>query len=97
MQYTLPAFAEGVAINATYSSAGENNEGSTAFGLTFTGVEGLSVSLGQGNNNGTVGVDIEQTVMSASYAIGSFTVGFTESEQEQSGATTSDDEFSAMG
>jgi outer membrane protein OmpU len=35
--------------------------------------------------------------MHAKYAFGSFTVGFTESEQDQSGATTSDDEFSAHG
>ena len=35
--------------------------------------------------------------MYAKYAFGSFTVGFQDSEQEQSGATTSDDEFSAHG
>ena len=35
--------------------------------------------------------------MYAKYAFGSFTVGVQESEQEQSGATTSDDEMSIHG
>jgi outer membrane protein OmpU len=84
--YSLPTFADGVAVTASYASDGENNEGSTAFGLTFTGVEGLSVSLGQGNDNDTVGVDIEQTVMKASYAIGSFTVGYSNNDYDHTTA-----------
>ena len=35
--------------------------------------------------------------MYAKYAFGSFTIGAQEGEQDQSGATTSDDEFSAIG
>ena len=35
--------------------------------------------------------------MYAKYAFGSFTVGVQESEQSQEGATTSDDDFSAVG
>ena len=86
VSYTLPTLAEGMSISASYASAGENNEGSTAFGLTYTGMEGLTVKLGQGNNNGTVGVDIEQTVMSASYAFGSFTVGYSNNDYDHTTA-----------
>jgi len=75
--YTLPTIAEGVAVSASYDSAGENNEGSTAFGATFTGVEGLSVSIGTGETNSTIDVDIEQTVFKASYALGPVTVGYS--------------------
>jgi len=92
--YTLPALADGVAISASYASDGEDHEGSTAFGLTYTGVEGLSVSLGQGNNNGTVAVDIEQTVMKASYAFGPITVGYSNSDYDHT-TSTSDQETSA--
>jgi len=49
-------------------------------------MEGLTVSLGQGNNNSTVGVDIEQTVMSASYAFGSFTVGYSNNDYDHTTA-----------
>jgi len=84
--YTLPELAEGMSVSASYASDGANNEGSTAFGLTYTGMEGLTVKLGQGNNNATVGVDIEQTVMSASYAIGSFTVGYSNNDYDHTTA-----------
>jgi outer membrane protein OmpU len=86
VSYTLPTLADGVSISASYASDGENLEGSTAFGLTYTGMEGLTVSLGQGNNNSTVGVDIEQTVMSASYAFGSFTVGYSNNDYDHTTA-----------
>ena len=84
--YTLPELADGMSVSASYASDLENNEGSTAFGLTYTGMEGLTVSLGQGNDNSTVGVDIEQTVMSASYAFGSFTVGYSNNDYDHTTA-----------
>jgi len=80
--YTLPALADGVAASVSYASEGENNEGSTALGITFTGVEGLTVNLGKGDNKATVGTDIEQTVMSASYAIGPVTVGYSNNDYD---------------
>jgi len=80
--YTLPTIAEGVAVSASYDSAGENNEGSTAFGATFTGVEGLSVSIGTGETNSTIDVDIEQTVFKASYALGPVTVGYSNNDYD---------------
>jgi outer membrane protein OmpU len=84
--YTLPTLADGVAITASYASAGENNEGSTAFGLVYTGVEGLSVSLGKGDDNGTVGSDREQTIMKASYAYGPITVGYSNNDYDHTTA-----------
>jgi outer membrane protein OmpU len=80
--YTLPALADGVAASVSYASEGANNEGSTALGITFTGVEGLTVNLGKGDNKATVGTDIEQTVMSASYAIGPVTVGYSNNDYD---------------
>ena len=84
--YTLPALADGVSASVSYASDGENNEGSTAIGITFTGVEGLTVNLGKGDNKATVGTDIEQTVMSASYAFGSFTVGYSNNDYDHTTA-----------
>jgi outer membrane protein OmpU len=68
-----------------------------SWALAYTGVEGLTVGYAVDDNgfNGTSKYETE--VMYANYAFGSFTVGFTESEQDQSGATAGDDEFSAMG
>ena len=86
--YTLPSLVEGVSISGSYASAGENHEGSTALGLTYTGIEGLSVSLGQGNTNSAVNVDVEQTVMKASYAYGPITVGYSDSEIDHTTAAS---------
>jgi len=84
--YTLPALADGVSASLSYASEGENNEGSTALGITFTGVDGLTVNLGKGDNKATVGTDIEQTVMSASYAFGPVTVGYSNNDYDHTTA-----------
>jgi outer membrane protein OmpU len=72
--YTLPTMVDGLAAAVSYTNEGETHEASTAFGITYTGVEGLSVSYGQGESSGTINVDADQTIMKASYAIGSFTL-----------------------
>ena len=72
--YTLPTMVDGLAAAVSYTNEGETYEASTAFGITYTGVEGLSVSYGQGESSGTINVDADQTIMKASYAIGSFTL-----------------------
>jgi outer membrane protein OmpU len=96
VQYTLPSFAEGVAINATYASAGENNEGSTALGLVYTGIEGLTVSLGTGNDNSTAAVDADYTTMKASYVYGSITAAISASEYDHTTAAN-DQEVKSWG
>jgi len=72
--YSLPTMVDGLAAAVSYTNEGETHEASTAFGITYTGVEGLSVSYGQGESSGTINVDADQTIMKASYAIGSFTL-----------------------
>ena len=72
--YSLPSMVDGLSVGVSYASAGENNEGSTAYGLTYAGVEGLSVSYGKGESNGTINVDQDQTVMKASYVYGPITL-----------------------
>ena len=72
--YSLPSVVDGLSAAVSYASDGNNNEGSTAFGLTYAGVEGLSVSYGKGENAGTINVDQDQTVMKASYVYGPITL-----------------------
>jgi len=89
---------DGLDVNLSYTPSGTSRpDGSVSYALAYTGVEGLTLGYGA-DDNGLAGTSkLETEVMYAKYAFGSFTVGFTESEQEQSGATTSDDEFSAHG
>jgi outer membrane protein OmpU len=96
--YDAPEMVEGLDINVSYSpSESDRPDGSVSWALAYTGVEGLTVGYGK-DDNGLTGTDsIETETMYAKYAFGSFTVGVQESEAENDGTTTGDDEFSAMG
>ena len=86
--YSLPAMVDGLAAAASYSSDAQNNEGSTAWGLTYTGVEGLSVSYGQGEDNSTINIDADQTVMKASYAYGPVTLSASNNDYDHTTAAS---------
>jgi outer membrane protein OmpU len=88
--YSLPALVDDLSIGASYSSAGENHKGSTAYGLTYAGVEGLSVSLGRGSDNSTHNVDNDQTIMKFAYAYGPVT--FSMSDNEMDNTSSADDQ-----
>jgi len=85
--YTLPTLADGVALAASYDSGGENYKGSTAYSAVYTGVEGLTLSYGQGDNATVKNVDIDQRIVKASYAIGSFTLGASDNDYDHSTST----------
>ena len=94
--YTLPSLADGVSVSASYASEGENDEGSGALGLTYTGIEGLTVKLGSGSDQSNSQVEADYTTMSASYAYGSFTVGLSSSEYDHTTASK-DQEVTSWG
>ena len=48
MMYTLPAMVDGVAVNASYTPRGTGADSTVAYGVTYTGVEGLTASLRYG-------------------------------------------------
>ena len=85
--YTLPSIADGVALNVSYDSAGENDEGSTALGIVYTGIEGLTVSLGSGNDQSDSTVEADYTTMKAAYVYGSITAAISASEYDHTTAS----------
>ena len=86
MFYTLPEMVDGVAITASYSPGRTNQDSHTAFGLSYTGVDGLTLNYGQGDS-GAPGSEVTSTTMSASYAVGSFTLGASKTEADKTGAS----------
>ena len=96
--YTAPEMVEGLAVKASYQPSGTDRpDGTVSFNLEYTGVEGLTIGYAE-DDNGLAGTSkLENDTAYIKYAFGSFTVGMQESQQEQAGATTSDDEFSAVG
>ena len=87
MMYTLPAIMDGVALNASYTPRG-TADSSTAYSVTYTGIEGLSASygMGDGGNESTDG-----TAVKLSYAFGPITVGYSAYEHDTTGTASDDD------
>jgi outer membrane protein OmpU len=98
--YTAPEMVDGLSLKASYvpsAKGGTRPDGSISFALEYTGVEGLTVGYATDDNGRKTTNKLETETMYAKYAYGSITVGVQQSDQEQDGATTSDDEFSAHG
>jgi outer membrane protein OmpU len=96
--YDAPEMVEGLDVNLSYTPSGTARpDGSISVALAYTGVEGLTVGYAQDDNGLSGTSSLETETMYAKYAFGSFTLGVQETEQENDGATTSDDEFSAFG
>jgi outer membrane protein OmpU len=96
--YNAPEMVDGLGVNLSYTPSGANRpDGTVSYALAYTGVEGLTLGYGADDNGKSGTAKLETETMYAKYAFGSFTFGVQESEQTQSGGTTSDDEFSAIG
>ena len=85
--YTLPALVDGVAITASLAPGGLHEltlSTHMAYGVSYTGVEGLTLNYGQGDS-GTQAAEVDSTTMSASYAIGSLTVSVSRTDVDNAG------------
>jgi len=97
--YTTPSVMDGVAIFASYSpqvSSVAATEGAVGFGLTYTGVEGLTASFATNDiNGGSAGADGDVDVMALSYVMGSITAKWTNNDYDI-GTAASDQETEAF-
>jgi len=94
--YTLPSVMDDLSAQVSYSASGTGKASSTAIGLTYTGVEGLSVSYGTGElSTRTANASGDATTMKASYAMGSFTAAISSTEVDYDG-TGSDDSLDSF-
>jgi outer membrane protein OmpU len=87
LSYTLPTIMDGVAINASYVPAASGTTSATSYAVTYTGIEGLTLSAGKGDGN-TAGKTIEATTWKANYAYGPITVGYSSNDYDHTDATS---------
>ena len=81
--YTLPSMVDGLTVNASLNTAGTTGNNALGYNATYSGVEGLSVSYGMADiETGASSTSGEQTVMKASYAMGSFTASYSNSDYD---------------
>ena len=97
--YTTPSVMDGVAIFASYSpqvATTAQTEGSVGYGVTYTGVEGLTASFATNDiNGGSSGADGDVDVMALSYVMGSITAKWTNNDHDV-GTAASDQETEAF-
>lgn len=86
INYTLPAMVDGLSAAVSYSGSTTGVDSTTAFGITYTGIEGLSVSYGSGEVGSTSGKGDVDT-MKASYAMGSVSVALSQNEADMVSGT----------
>ena len=92
--YTLPTMVDGLALTTSLTPGGANVANASthmAYGVSYTGVEGLTLKYGQGDS-GAQAAEVDSTSMSASYAIGSLTVSVSRTDVDYS-ATATDEEW----
>jgi outer membrane protein OmpU len=88
---------DGVTVDVSYVPSGASQaESSMDYGVSYTGIDGLTIGMVEGENTATAGAHTDTTILYANYAMDSITVGFTSSEQDSETAN-SDVDFSAMG
>ena len=88
--YTLPSIMDGLSVFASYQPQGTGRESATGMGVTYTGMEGLTVKYATTDEAGTtVALSGDQTVWNVSYVYGPLTATVSETEFDV-GTSTSD-------
>ena len=75
--YTSPELMDGLTVQASFEPQVAAAKSGTGVGLTYTGVEGLTLNYAKADaTNATAALSGDSTVMGLSYAMGSFTASF---------------------
>ena len=79
--YTLPSIMDGLDVNLSYQPQGSGRESATGMGVTYTGMEGLTVKYATTDEAGTtVALSGDQDVWNVSYVYGPITATVSETE-----------------
>ena len=92
ISYALPSVVDGVGAVVSYSPKGTGDQSSTAYALSYSGVEGLALHYAKGEANATAGSHADVTTIKATYAYGPVSVGYSETEYDSENAGTSEDQ-----
>ena len=91
------ATVDGVALKASYfpSDNTSHADSSIEYGVRYTGIEGLDIAIGMGENNDTT-AKRDNTVAAVVYTFDAFSVG-AQANESDSATAGSDEDFSAWG
>tara|TARA_B100001989_G_C24164386_1_gene281200 strand:- start:39 stop:545 length:507 start_codon:yes stop_codon:yes gene_type:complete len=79
----------GVNLTASYINASDavTDVSYSDYGITYTGMDGLTLGYGEGDVENVTGTKSAESTMFAKYAMGSFTVGIQTSEKDNDGSS----------
>ena len=97
IHYSNSSLMDGVTVSASYTPSDNATviESSSDYGVTYTGIDGLTVGAATGENNAAA-ASLDITNMYVKYAADAFTVGYQTSESDSETADA-DLDFTAMG
>jgi len=102
MHYTLPEMVDGLSVSASYVPGSGVDESDTAYGLSYAGVEGLTVSYATGSNDGQIAAvegaatqpekNADATTMKVAYVYGPVTVAYSDHEYDSANTDGTEDQ-----
>jgi outer membrane protein OmpU len=94
--YSNGSLMDGLTVSASYTPSGTGElESSSDYGITYTGVDGLTIGVATGEDN-SVAATLDITNMYVKYTMDAFSVGYQASESDSETAN-SDKDFTAIG
>ena len=89
----------GVGITVAYLNASDavSDVSYSDIGLTYTGIDGLTLGYAQGDVEQTTATKSDEHTMYLKYAMGPITVGVQSSEKDEDGGATNDTESTGVG
>ena len=94
--YSNGSLMDGLSVSASYTPSGTGElESSSDYGFAYTGVDGLTIGAGSGEDN-SVAASIDITNMYVKYTMDAFSVGYQASEADSETASA-DKDFTAIG
>jgi outer membrane protein OmpU len=89
--YTLPSVMDGISANVSFEPSSTGTDTAIQFGVTYTGIEGMSISYAAGDDSSPVADAASASVFKASYAYGPVTIAYSDFEYDTTGTTSDDD------
>jgi len=93
--WALPTFVDGLDTKVSYTGASAGKDSQISYALTYTGIEGASISYGFGETGGTKsseGTDV--TTMKASFAFGPVSAAMSINDYAAPSGTSSEEQSS---
>jgi outer membrane protein OmpU len=94
--WTLPSLMDGLNVVTSYNFSAAAKEATVGYALTYSGVEGLSLTYAAGEVGGNVAgtTGSEVTTMKASYAFGPVTAAMSINEYDINGSSSNEEQSS---